>query len=73
MTPPAFLACTYDDRMPEQLTSFFTALRQAGVNAELHIYNSGGHGFGVRARPLAVTGWPERFVEWLGDRGFLKH
>lgn len=71
-TPPAFLACTYDDRMPEQLTSFFVALRKAGVNAELHIYNSGGHGFGVRPRPLAVTGWSERFVEWLGDRGFLK-
>jgi endo-1,4-beta-xylanase len=71
-TPPAFLACAYDDRMPEQLTGFFVALRKAGVNAELHIYSRGGHGFGVRPRPLAVTGWPERFVEWLGDRGFLK-
>jgi endo-1,4-beta-xylanase len=70
-TPPAFLACTYDDRMPEQLANFFTTLRRAGVNAELHIYNSGGHGFGVRERPLAVSGWPIRFVEWLGDRGFL--
>ncbi|HUR56224.1 MAG TPA: alpha/beta hydrolase [Opitutaceae bacterium] len=71
-TPPAFLACTYDDRMPEQLTALFGALRKAGVNAELHIYNSGGHGFGVRERPLAVSGWHARFVEWLGDRGFLK-
>ena len=71
-TPPAFLACTFDDRMPEQLTAFFGKLRQAGVNAELHIYSTGGHGFGVRERPLAVTGWHTRFVEWLGDRGFLK-
>ena len=71
-TPPAFLLCAYYDRMPEQLTGFFGALRKAGVNAELHIYSSGGHGFGVRPRPLAVTGWPERFVEWLGDRGFLR-
>ena len=71
-TPPAFLLCAADDRMPEQLASFFVALRQAGVNAELHIYNSGGHGFGVRQRPLAVTEWPDRFVEWLGDRGFTK-
>ncbi|HWA27116.1 MAG TPA: alpha/beta hydrolase [Lacunisphaera sp.] len=73
-TPPAFLSCAYDDRMPEQLAAFFTRLRQAGVNAELHIYSSGGHGYGVRAdRPdLAVSTWHARFVEWLGDRGFLK-
>jgi endo-1,4-beta-xylanase len=70
-TPPAFLVCTFDDRMPEQLTSFFSTLRRAGVNAELHIYSTGGHGFGVRERPLAVSGWHVRFVEWLGDRGFL--
>lgn len=71
-TPPAFLLCAYDDRMPEQLAGLFTSLRKAGVNAELHIYNSGGHGFGVRERPLAISGWPARLVEWLGDRGFVK-
>ena len=71
-TPPAFLACTYDDRMPEPLANLFVTLRRAGVNAELHIYNSGGHGFGVRERPLAVSTWHQRFIEWLGDRGFLK-
>jgi endo-1,4-beta-xylanase len=71
-TPPAFLACAYDDRMPEQLSTLFVTLRKAGVNAELHVYNSGGHGFGVRERPLAVSHWPDRFVDWLGDRGFLK-
>ncbi len=71
-TPPAFLMCAYDDRMPEQLSTLFTTLLKLGVNAELHVYNSGGHGFGVRSRPLAVSSWPDRFVEWLGDRGFLK-
>ncbi len=73
-TPPAFLACSFDDRMPVALSSFFGALHEAGVNAELHVYNSGGHGFGVRAdRPnLAVSTWHVRFVEWLGDRGFLR-
>jgi acetyl esterase/lipase len=70
-TPPAFLLCAYDDRMPDQLASLFTSLRKAGVNAELHIYNSGGHGFGVRERPLAISGWPARLVEWLGDCGLL--
>jgi endo-1,4-beta-xylanase len=73
-TPPAFLACAYDDRMPELLAAFFTTLRRAGVNAELHIYHTGGHGFGVRAdRPeLPVSTWHQRFVEWLGARGLLK-
>jgi endo-1,4-beta-xylanase len=70
-TPPAFLLCAADDRMPEQLAQFFVRLRKAGVNAELHVFNKGGHGFGVRQRPLAVTNWPDRFVEWLADRGFL--
>jgi dipeptidyl aminopeptidase/acylaminoacyl peptidase len=60
--------------MPDQLAAFFTALRKAGVNAELHIYSTGGHGFGVRSdRPtMAVSGWHARFYDWLGDRGFLK-
>lgn len=73
-TPPAFLSCAYDDRMPDQLAALFTTLRQAGVNAELHIYSSGGHGYGVRPdRPeLPVSTWHVRFAEWLGDRGFLK-
>ena len=72
-TPPAFLSCAYDDRMPEQLTAFFNTLRKVGVNVELHIYSSGGHGYGVRPdRPeLPVSTWHVRFAEWLGDRGFL--
>lgn len=73
-TPPAFLSCAYDDSMPEQMSNFFVALRKAGVPAELHIYNSGGHGYGVRSdRPeMPVSTWHLRFTEWLGDRGFLK-
>ncbi|MCF3651636.1 alpha/beta hydrolase [Synoicihabitans lomoniglobus] len=73
-TPPAFLSCAFDDRMPEPLAALFTQLRQAGVNAELHIYSSGGHGYGVRDdRPeLPVSSWPNRFVEWLDDRQFLQ-
>ena len=72
-TPPAFLSCAYDDRMPEQMVNFFVTLRKADVPAELHIYNSGGHGYGVRTdRPnLPVSTWHHRFAEWLGDRGFL--
>ncbi len=72
-TPPAFLSCASDDRMPEQMVNFFVTLRKAGVPAELHLYASGGHGYGVRTdRPnLPVSTWHVRFAEWLGERGFL--
>lgn len=71
-TPPLFLLCTYDDRMPEALSALFIQLKKAGINAELHIYNQGGHGFGVRPRPLAVSSWTDRLIDWLNDRGFLQ-
>jgi len=56
------------------LVGRFVNLRKAGVNAEVHIYNRGGHGFGVRSdRPdYAISSWPARFVDWLGDLGMLK-
>jgi endo-1,4-beta-xylanase len=71
-TPPAFLVCTYDDRMPALLAEFFIKLKKSDVNAEIHIYNSGGYGVAVRPRPGAVSGWPVRFMEWLRDRGFIR-
>jgi hypothetical protein len=43
---------------------------------ELHVYNRGGHGFGMTGRTpafaqLPVSGWPSRFQEWMVDMGFL--
>jgi endo-1,4-beta-xylanase len=71
--PPAFICVAYDDNPKVPIaTSLFQRLRDAGVNTELHIYSQGGHGFGMRDRPLPITAWPQRFVDWLGDRGFLK-
>jgi len=60
--------------MPERRASYFQRLRAAEVNAEIHIYNHGGHGYGVRAdRPdLALSVWPARFTDWLRDRGMLE-
>ena len=74
-TPPCFLVHADNDRtVPvDRSTTFYTMLNKAGVSAELHIYASGGHGFGLRPTnhdPVAT--WPTRFQEWLDDRGFLK-
>ena len=48
-TSPAFLAAAYDDRqdIAEGLAEVYLRLKRAGVPAELHMYGSGGHGFGV--------------------------
>jgi acetyl esterase/lipase len=72
--PPAFLACSYTDRLTisENLATFYLMLKAAGVPAELHIYNSGGHGFGIRPTTMPVGTWPDRFVDWLRDRGMIE-
>ena len=73
--PPVFLACGYNDRpdISEGLAELYLRYKNAGVPAELHIYSSAGHGFGLRESSRgAVAGWTVRFSEWLGDRGFLK-
>jgi acetyl esterase/lipase len=71
--PPAFLFSAYDDaRTSITNASLFLKYRAAGVPAEIHIYNRGGHGFGIRDRPLPVSSWPARLLEWMGDRGLLR-
>jgi hypothetical protein len=72
---PAFLAAAYDDRpdISEGLAEVYLRLKRVGVPAELHIYGSGGHGFGVRATNARPVGqWLQRFVEWLTDRKVLQ-
>jgi endo-1,4-beta-xylanase len=73
-SPPAFLACSFDDRpdISAGLAEVYLRFHMVGVPAELHIFSSGGHGFGLRPnmpnRP--VFDWPARFVAWLDERGF---
>lgn len=72
--PPLFLVGGYKDRpdIAEGIAQVYLKYKQAGVSAELHIYANVGHGFGMRpTNKGAVTGWPDRFREWLSDMGFL--
>ncbi|WP_165067935.1 alpha/beta hydrolase [Paludisphaera rhizosphaerae] len=65
-TPPMFLAHAGDDKVsPLNSVSMYTALKQAGVPAELHVYATGGHGFGLRPSPNACSTWPKRCEEWM--------
>lgn len=73
-SPPAFLACAYDDRpdISEGLAELYLRFKKVAVKAELHIYSSGGHGFGVRESDKRPAGlWKERFLEWMRESDFL--
>jgi acetyl esterase/lipase len=72
-TPPLFFVHASDDPVSEveHSVTFYLALKRAKIDAELHVYTSGGHGFGVRPDgPCA--GWTRTCVEWLQHRGFLQ-
>ena len=72
--PPVFLACSYSDRkdISEGLAEVYLRFKRAGVPAELHIYSTGGHGFGLRATNTKPVGaWATRFEEWMLDSGYL--
>lgn len=71
-TPPTFLAQAGDDPVNcRNSVEMFLALKNVKVPAELHIYNSGGHGFGLRPSAHPCCKWPSRCEEWLRDRQIL--
>ena len=72
-TPPAFLVTTYDDRVKmENSLLYFSALRAVGVPAEMHVYEVGGHGYGIRATGNPVSTWHHRLADWMRQRGLLE-
>ncbi len=72
--PPTFLVHTHDDRSSSVGSALiYAALRQLEIPAELHIYQTGGHGYGTRERPGSDIGtWPARAIDWLKQRGLAK-
>lgn len=71
--PEMFLVHAADDRItPQSSLLLATALDLAGVPAELHLYPTGGHGYGLRHTAEPVTRWNERAAAWLAERGWLR-
>ncbi len=71
-TPPTFLAMAEDDHV-ENILAYAIALKGEKVPMEMHLYPTGGHGYGLRPTKDSVTTWPLRAAEWLRSRGLLEH
>jgi acetyl esterase/lipase len=69
--PPLFLACALDDPAvpPTESVSIWDAWQCAGRAAELHVFDTGGHGFGMKRLGLAADAWTGLFERWLDGRG----
>ncbi len=65
-TPPTFLVHASDDKsVPvENSIRFYQALIKNKVNAEMHIYQNGGHGFGLQNATTSDS-WFERATAWM--------
>jgi acetyl esterase/lipase len=71
--PPMFLAMASDDEMAVKASlPLYSAWRDAGHSAELHIFAKGGHGFGMLKLGLPSDHWLDLFGEWLRDQGLLE-
>lgn len=73
-TPPIFLAHSSDDSIStaEHSVFMYLALKRANVPAELHIYASGEHDFGVRHNDKLPSSWTNLCLAWLRSRDLLK-
>ena len=74
--PPTFITLAADDKEvdPRNGLSMFAALRTAGVASELHVFEEGGHGFGIRGiqgKPAAI--WPDLFLRWGARHGMFRN
>ena len=72
-TPPTFLLQAEDDPVDsvENTLVYYSALRKAGVPAEMHVFVNGGHAFGLRPTESPITRWPQLVERWLVSIGVI--
>jgi acetyl esterase/lipase len=69
-TPQTFLVHAADDTtvpVTEHSVRWFVALRAAKVPAQLMVYSTGGHGFGIRQTANTASAWPAELAAWLKE------
>jgi acetyl esterase/lipase len=68
-TPPMFLAVAADDTLAAKAEiDSFMSLRAQKLPAELHVFESGGHGFGMLKKGTTSDAWLEEFLAWMNVR-----
>jgi acetyl esterase/lipase len=71
-TAPMFFAHSSDDPVSsENSVALYLALKKNNVPAELHLYASGGHGYGMRKTDHPCATWPDRAADWMKARGLF--
>ena len=72
LTPPTFLVHATDDKsvLVENSINYFMALKQNNILTELHIYEAGGHGFGLGNNEINMN-WNDQCKNWLKFNSFL--
>lgn len=71
--PPMFVAVASDDPLfGSSGFGLIESWKAAKRPVEFHLYEQGGHGFGMYQKPTTSTGWFEAFARWLGMHGMLK-
>lgn len=69
---PAFIAGAADDAyQPNDPVMLYAAWRKAGVAAELHLYERGGHGFDLKPKGTTSDYWFDELVWWMQSRGLM--
>ncbi len=72
---PMFIVNARVDKLTpaDKCVDFYAALLKAGVNAELHVFSTGGHGFSLGdGRGESTALWPTSFAAWLRDCGMIE-
>jgi acetyl esterase/lipase len=71
--PPLFVALAADDPLfGNGGYGLVDSWRAAKRPVEFHLYEQGGHGFGMYRKATTSTGWFDAFARWLGMHGYLK-
>jgi acetyl esterase/lipase len=69
---PAFFAVAHDDRQaPVEAVRLYLDYKRLARPAEVHVYATGGHGFGMRRAGRPIDDWPRRCAEWMQSTGLL--
>ncbi len=71
--PPVFLTMAEDDPIDsENALRLAIALKQAKVPFSLHVFPTGGHGYGLRRTNHLATHWPDQAGQWMKSNGWLE-